>query len=123
VKLSGEDLLRYSNNGESVGLRKNVRIITILLKPRLHDTTCCQGGCQSRLTTGLTTGWMFVYTIQPVVKQVVQPVWQPVVSCKRGLRNDVTITTITQSLPHIVVENQLAWIQYEEITLLNSRKT
>jgi len=69
VKLSGEDLLRYSNNGESVDLRKNVRTITILL------------------------------------------------------RNDVTITTISQSLPHIVAENQLAWIQYEEITLLNSRKT
>jgi len=49
------------------------------LKPRLHDTTCCQ--------SGLTTGWMFVYTIQPVVK----PVWQPVgclscqTSCTTGL--------------------------------------
>ena len=53
----------------------------LTLKPRLHDTTCCQTGCQTRLTTG----WMFVYTIQPVVNPVVQPVWEPVVSCKRGL--------------------------------------
>jgi len=22
------------------------------LKPRLHDTTCCQTGCQTRLTIG-----------------------------------------------------------------------
>ena len=50
-----------------------------ILKPRLHDTTCCHAGCQTGLTTGLTTGWMFVYTIQPVVKAAVQPVWQPVV--------------------------------------------
>jgi len=34
----------------------------MVVKPRLHDTTCCQTGCK----TGLTTGWMFVYTIQPV---------------------------------------------------------
>jgi len=40
------------------------RIIKLQVKPRLHDTTCYQTGCQ----TGLTTGWMFVYTIQPVVK-------------------------------------------------------
>jgi len=69
----------------------------LTLKPRLHDTTCCQTGCQlsyrlynrfdnglyrvnkhptgcqTGLTTRLTTGWMFVYTIQPVVKPVVQP--------------------------------------------------
>jgi len=33
-------------------------------KPRLHDTTCCQTGCQTALTTGC-----IVYTnIQPVVK-------------------------------------------------------
>jgi len=31
---------------------------TFTLKPRLHDTTCCQ--------TGLITGQMFAYTIQPV---------------------------------------------------------
>jgi len=30
------------------------------VKPRLHDTTCCQTGCQ----TSLTTDEMFVYTIQ-----------------------------------------------------------
>jgi len=73
------------------------------LKPRLHDTTCCQTdcqtgcqtglttscivytniqpvvkptGCQTRLTTGLTTGCI-VY-IQPVVKTVVKPGLTPV---------------------------------------------
>ena len=30
------------------------------VKLRLHDTTCCQTGCQ----TGLTTGSMSIYTIQ-----------------------------------------------------------
>ena len=40
-----------------------------LLKPSLHDTTCCQ--------TGLTTGCIMYTNIQPVVK----PVWQPAVSC------------------------------------------
>jgi len=35
----------------------------VILKPRLHDATCCQ--------SGLTSGWMFVYTIQPVVQPVV----------------------------------------------------
>ena len=73
--------------------------VSAVLKPRLHDTTCCQtglttscivctAGCQTGCTTrfdnwlneqwlfvqyscqtGLTTGWMFVYTIQPVVKR------------------------------------------------------
>jgi len=70
----------------------------VFVKPRLHDTTGCQSGCQTGLTdqlyrvykhlpgcqtgltTNLTTGWMFVYTIQPVLK----PVVQPAVSCKRG---------------------------------------
>jgi len=56
---------------------RNSNRITLLLKPRLHDTNGCQ--------TGWTTGWMFVYTMQPVVQPVVQPVWQPVVSCERGL--------------------------------------
>jgi len=32
----------------------------------IHDTTGCQTGC----TTLLTTGWMFVYTIQPVVRRL-----------------------------------------------------
>jgi len=77
------------------------------VKPRLHDTTCCETGCQAGLTnrlyrvykhstgcqtgltTDLTTGWMFVYTIQPIVKPDVQQVWQPVVSCKRGLTETV----------------------------------
>jgi len=26
--------------------------LSTILKPRLHDTTCCQTGCQTRLTTG-----------------------------------------------------------------------
>jgi len=44
------------------------------IKPRLHDTTCCQTGCQTHLTAGC-----IVYTnIQPVVKPIWQPVWQPV---------------------------------------------
>ena len=68
--------------------------IVVILKPRLHDTTCCQTRWQPAvlciqpvvklvvqpgLTTGwtnngcLTTSWMLVYTILPVV------------SCKRGL--------------------------------------
>ena len=33
---------------------------------RLHDTTGCQTGC----ATAVTTGWMFVYTMQPVVQPV-----------------------------------------------------
>jgi len=40
-----------------------------LLKPRLHDTTCCHTGCQ----TGMTTGGIVYTNIQPVVKPVVQP--------------------------------------------------
>ena len=77
----------------------------LLLKPRLHDTTCCQTrcqtgcttrfdnrlnerlfvqhGCQTRLTTGLTTCCIVYTNIQPVVKQCLSnrlynPVWQPV---------------------------------------------
>ena len=36
-----------------------------IVKPRLHDTTCCQSGCQTRLTPGC--------------------IEKPVVSCKRGI--------------------------------------
>ena len=36
----------------------------LTVKPRLHDTTCCQTGCQMG--------------------------WQPVVSCKRGIRTKAT---------------------------------
>jgi len=63
------------------------------LKPRLHDTTCCQTGLitgcivytkhSTRLTTGLTK--RLYLCIQPVVKPALQPDWQPVVLCKRGL--------------------------------------
>jgi len=42
----------------------SVSVTPSTLKPRLDDTTCCQTGCQTRLTTGC-----IVYTnIQPVVK-------------------------------------------------------
>ena len=40
------------------------------VKPRLHDTTCCQTGCQH----GLTRGFIVYTNIQPVVKPVLQPV-------------------------------------------------
>ena len=81
---------------------KNCHISAIDAKfviPHLHDTTGCQLGCTTGLTTGcivytnippvvkpvsgLTTGWMFVcivYTdIQPVWQnRLYNPVWQPV---------------------------------------------
>jgi len=41
----------------------------LVLKPRLHDTTCCQNGCQ----TGLTTGCIVYTNIQPVVNQTRLP--------------------------------------------------
>ena len=84
---------------------KKCKVHGVLLKPRLHDTTCCQTGCQTDLTTGcigcqsvvqpvLTTGWTnsgcsFNTVVKPVVKPVVQPVWQPVVSCKRGVMHRI----------------------------------
>jgi len=43
-----------------------------LLKPRLHDTTCCQTGCQTGFSS--STGCIVYTDIQPVVKLV----WQPV---------------------------------------------
>jgi len=51
------------------------------LKPRLHDTTCCQTRCQTGCQTALTTGCIVYTNIQPVVKPVWQPVWQTAVSC------------------------------------------
>jgi len=61
-------------------LKSNNRHVSV--RPRLHDTTGSQAGCQTGLTTGcivytagcqtrcqtgcttgLTTGWMFVYTV------------------------------------------------------------
>ena len=59
----------YNPNGISIGSA----IFAGLIKPRLHDTTCCQ--------TGLTTGCIVYTNIQPVVKPVWLPVWQPAVSC------------------------------------------
>jgi len=59
---------RVTAHATACDLEKSLRFV----KPRLHDTTCCQTGCQTDLTTGC-----IVYTnIQPVVK----PVWQPAVS-------------------------------------------
>ena len=83
--------------GDSFCMRVKTSWQTAILKPRLHDTTCCQTGCQAGLIdnrvnvcihdttgcqTGLTTGCIVYTNIQPVVK----PVWQPVVSCKRGFK-------------------------------------
>ena len=74
----------------------------VAVKPRLHDTTCCQTACQTGCQTGLTAGcqtgcttrfdnrldkqWLFVQPgwtnsgclFNTVVKPVVKPVW-PVV--------------------------------------------
>ena len=55
------------------------------VKPCLHDTTGCQSGWTTVLTTGWTTGCIVFTNIQPVVEPVVQPVCQLVVSCKRGI--------------------------------------
>ena len=48
-----------------------IKSMFVVHKPRLHDATCCQSGCQ----TGLTTGCIVCTNIQPVVKPV-EPVWQ-----------------------------------------------
>ena len=64
----------------------------LIIKPRLHDTTCCQAGLTN---------------IQPVVKPVWQPVLQtavsciqPVVSCKRGLTVILRQTTLSDMTWH-----------------------
>jgi len=44
----------------------------INLKPRLHDTTCCQTGCQTDCQIGLTTGCIVYTNIQLVV--IVKPI-------------------------------------------------
>ena len=44
-------------------------------KPCLHDTACCQNGCQ----TGLTTGCIVYTNIQPVVKRLYR-----VAGCQTG---------------------------------------
>jgi len=64
------------------------------LKPRLHDTTCCQTRCHTGCQTGLTTGCIVYTNIYPVVKRV----WQPgkcltngcivyTAGCQSGLTN------------------------------------
>jgi len=51
---------------KNAGLLKQCTMLMLasnaILKPRLHDTTCCQ--------TGLTTGCIVYTNIQPVVKPV-----------------------------------------------------
>ena len=84
-----------------------------LLKPRLHDTTCCHTGCE----TGLTTGWIIVYTIQPVVKPVWQPVWQPVVSCKRGSRVTRGRRDLQRALSSDDVDSDSVWVDLTTSTL------
>ena len=49
-----------------LGAKACVVLFSILLKPRLHDTTCCQTGCQ----TGFTADCIVYTNIQPVVKHV-----------------------------------------------------
>jgi len=53
-------------------------VLLMMLKPRLHDKTCCQIGLPVvsciQDTAGCQTGCF------------IQPDWQPVVSCKRGIR-------------------------------------
>jgi len=41
-----------------------------IMKPRLHDTTCCQSGCRTGCQTGFTKGCVVYTNIQPVVKPV-----------------------------------------------------
>jgi len=50
---------RSEHSGTPISLVTTTKIS--VLKPRLHDTTCCQTGCQNT-------------DIQPVVKPVSQPV-------------------------------------------------
>jgi len=63
------------------------RTIHIILKPHLHDTSCCLTSCQA----GLTTGCIVYINIQPVVK----PVWQTAVSCIRSVVRPVVQPGLT----------------------------
>jgi len=56
------------------------------VKPRLHDTTGCQTGCQ----TALTTGCIVYANIQQPAVSCIQPVVKPVV--QRGLTNRLNDT-------------------------------
>ena len=67
-----------------------VKHVVVGKTPFIHDTTRCQTGRQTYLTTGWTTGCIVYTNIQKVVKPVWQPAasckhCQPVVSCKRTL--------------------------------------
>ena len=65
-------------------------VVKPCLSNRLYNPVwqqCWTNSCSfNTVVKPVTTGWMFVYTIQQVVKLVVQPV----VSCKRGLRTDMS---------------------------------
>jgi len=88
------------------------RSLNCTVKPRLHDTTCCQTGrkclytrynrlstgCQTRWQTGLTTGCIVYTNIQSVVKLVWQPVWQPAVSCIQPVVKPVVQPGLTTAL-------------------------
>ena len=64
-----------------------------ILKPRLHDTTCCQKGCRNGSTTGCI---VYRYSnIQPVIKTVWQPVWQTAVSCIQPVAKPVVQPGLT----------------------------
>ena len=47
----------------------------LFVKPRLHDTTCCQTSCQTGLTTCLITGCIVYTNIQPVVQPALTTGW------------------------------------------------
>jgi len=59
-KYANHAFLYSQHNGSNLTLRRAP--VSRLLKPRLHDTTCCQ--------TSLTTGCIVYTNIQPVVKPV-----------------------------------------------------
>ena len=84
-------------------------MITIFIRPRLHNTASCQSGLTTMLTNShcsfnrlskrvVQPVWQLaVYMIQPVVKTVAKPVWQQVVSCKRGFNDHREIYLVNMS--------------------------
>ena len=72
VKLSGKDLLRYSNKNESVGLR-NVRIITLLLRKWCHNNKHIAefGAHVGRKTTGIDMVYEEITSLSPYVYSLI----------------------------------------------------
>ena len=70
-----------SNKTQTIKQQKQNHVNQIIetaesvLKPRLHDTTCCQTRCQAGCTTRFDNRWTNSCSFKTVVKQ---PVWQPV---------------------------------------------